>query len=328
MPLPFLAWAAIAAVGGMGAVGHAVARDDQKEAERIARRAKNTYESAKSSLMSAAKKAEGQLESLGRSKKEVYDTSMTRFMDSYERIQDIPDKNFPGMDELKNFRITPSDMIQLREMGSLYDGALSAGVGASTAAGFAALAANGSLSTVGSALMAGNIGGALTGIGGGALSATPLAVVAAPVMFFTALSASMKADENKEKARTMLAEAESKAETMKTDETFCHAVGERAEMFRGLLERLDLMFAPCVGRLENMVCRKAGYNPYSKICGYELNNNELALCAVTGSIAKAVKSVLEVPILSDSRKIHPKVDSTITKVSGSLPALMEGFNRV
>ena len=105
-------------------------------------------------------------------------------------------------------------------MGSLYDGALAASAGAAAGAVFAALAANGSLSTVGSALMAGNIGGALTGIGG-ALSATPLAVVAAPVMFFTALYASMKADE-----------------------TFGRAVGDRAEMFRGLLENLDVMFAP------------------------------------------------------------------------------------
>ena len=51
-----------------------------------------------------------QLDSLGRSQKEVYDTSMKRFMDSYERIHDLPDKNFPGMDELRNFRITPSDI--------------------------------------------------------------------------------------------------------------------------------------------------------------------------------------------------------------------------
>ena len=42
MPLPFLAWAVIAAVGGMGFVGHEVAKEDQEEAERIARRAKNT----------------------------------------------------------------------------------------------------------------------------------------------------------------------------------------------------------------------------------------------------------------------------------------------
>ncbi|MBQ7168298.1 MAG: hypothetical protein IJR63_00165 [Synergistaceae bacterium] len=327
MPLPFLAWAAIAAVGGMGAVGHAVARDDQKEAESIARRAKRTYDDAKSSLESAAIIAESRLESLGRSKKEVYDTSMKRFMRSFERIQDIPDKNFPGMDELRNFRITPSDMIQLREMGSLYDGAFAAGAGAAAGAGFAALAANGSLSAVGSALMAGNIGTALTGLGG-ALTATPLAVIGAPVMFFTALSASFKADENKEKARAMLAEAESKAEKMKTDETFCRAVGERADMFRGLLSRLNGMFAPCVDRLEDMVRSKTVYDPYRKISGYELSDNQLALCAVTGSLAGAVKSVLDVPILSGSREIHPRVDSTITRVSGKLPALVSNFKRV
>lgn len=277
--------------------------------------------------MSAVKKAEGPLESLGRSKKEVYDTSMKRFMDSYERIQDIPDKNFPGMDELRNFRIAPSDMIQLREMGSIYDAAFAAGVGAGIAVGFAALAANGSLSTVGSALMAGNIGGTLTGIGG-ALTATPLAAIAAPVMFFSALSASIKADENKEKARVMLAEAEEKAEKMKTNETFCRAVGERADMFASLLSGLDRMFAPCVGKLEAMVCGKAGYDPYRKISGYELSNDQLKLCAVTGSIAKAVKSVLEVPILSSSNKINPDADRTLNRVSNALPALVDGFGTV
>ena len=57
-------------------------------------------------------------------------------------------------------------------------------------------------------------------------------------------------------------------------------------------------------------------------------NDQLALCAVTGSIAKAVKSVLDVPILSDSRKIHPQVDSTITNVSSKLPALTDSFRAV
>lgn len=166
MPLPFLVWAAAAAVGGLGAVGHAVARDDQKEAERIAQRAKDTYESAKKSLETCIENMNQSLLSLGRSKKNVYDTSMTKFIRNYERIQDIPNKNFPGMDELRNFRITPEDMLQLRRMSSIYEGSLAAGAaGAGAAAGLMAIAANGSLTTVGGALMAGNIGTALTGIG-------------------------------------------------------------------------------------------------------------------------------------------------------------------
>ena len=68
---------------------------------------------------------------------------MRQSLVSFERIMNIPTRDFPGMDELRNFRITPEDMIQLREMGSIYDAAFEAGVGAGSAAGFAALAANG-----------------------------------------------------------------------------------------------------------------------------------------------------------------------------------------
>ena len=176
--------------------------------------------------------------------------------------------------------------------------------------------------------MAGNIGGALGTIGG-ALSATPLAVIGAPVMFFTALSASIKADENKEKARAMLAEAEAKAEKMKTDETFCRAVGERADMFRGLLEKLDVMFAPCVGRFEDIVRSKSVYNYGRKISCYELSNSEVAVCAVTTSLAGAVKAVLKTPILTrDNSNINPEANTTIREVSKALPAFADKVRTV
>ena len=327
MPLPFLVWAAAAAVGGLGAVGHAVARDDQKEAERIAKRAQDTYESAKKSLETCMGNMNQSLLSLGRSKKNVYDTSMTKFMRNYERIENIPNKNFPGMDELRNFRITPEDMIQLRRMSSIYEGSLAAGAGAGTAAGLMALAANGSLTTVGGALMTGSIGTALTGIG--SLAASPLAVVAAPVMFFTALSASFKADENKEKARLMLAEANEKAEKMKTNETLCRAIGERADMFDSLLVRLEGMFSQCAGKLEDLVFRKAGYDFSRKIQGYELNDSEVNLCFATASLAKAVMSVLNTPILTkDGTNVNPAADSTIDKLNNGLSALTASFIRV
>ena len=328
MPLPFLVWAAAAAVGGLGAVGHAVARDDQKEAERIAQRAKDTYESAKKSLETCMDNMNQSLLSLGRSKKNVYDTSMTKFIRNYERINNIPNKNFPGMDELRNFRITPEDMIQLRRMSSIYEGSLAAGAaGAGAAAGLMALAANGSLTTVGGALMTGSIGTALTGIG--SLAASPLAVVAAPVMFFTALSASFKADENKEKARLMLAEANEKAEKMKTNETLCRAIGERADMFDSLLVRLEGMFSQCAGKLEDLVFRKAGYDFSRKIQGYELNDSEVNLCFATASLAKAVMSVLNTPILTkDGTNVNPAADSTIDKLNNGLSALTASFIRV
>ena len=97
-----------------------------------------------------------------------------------------------------------------------------------------ALAASGSLSvvtgglaTAGTALMAGEVSAA-AGIAGSALSfgvaMTPLAAIAAPVILFTGISASMKADENLEKANTMYAQAEAASEKMKVSEMLCGAI--------------------------------------------------------------------------------------------------------
>lgn len=148
-------------------------------------------------------------------------------------------------------------------------------------------------------------------------------------MFFTALSASFKADENKEKARLMLAEANEKAEKMKTNETLCRAIGERADMFDTLLVRLDGMFSQCAGKLEDLVFRKAGYDFSRKIQGYELNDSEANLCFATASLAKAVMSVLNTPILTkDGTNVNPEAESTIRKVSNALPEFVDTFRRV
>ena len=110
------------------------------------------------------------------------------------------------------------------------------GVAAGAAVALAACGAlpiiTGELSLAGSALAAGEISSAV-GFAGSALSfgaaMTPLAAVAAPVMLFTGISASMKADENLEKANTMYAEAEVAVEKMKISETLCEAITEKSE---------------------------------------------------------------------------------------------------
>ena len=102
--------------------------------------------------------------------------------------------------------------------------------------------------------------GAAAGIAGSALSfgaaMTPLAAVAAPVLFFTALSASMKADENLEKAQTMYAQAEAASEKMKVSETLCAGISERSEMFYDVLHELDGMFLECVMLLHELCVKK------------------------------------------------------------------------
>ena len=123
-----------------------------------------------------------------------------------------------GLNEISYFTITPQDVIQLMEMSNIYKSAVTSGVAGAATGVAIALAANGSLALVGTlASFAGTfleIGG-LSAVGsaagavGSALSfgasMTPLSAVVAPVVLFTGLSASLKADENLEKARAMRA---------------------------------------------------------------------------------------------------------------------------
>ena len=90
------------------------------------------------------------------------------------------------------------------------------------------------------------------------LAMTPLAAIAAPVVLFTGISSSFKADENLEKAKTMYAEAEAAAEKMKISETLCTAISDRSKMFDGLLHELDDMFRDCTVLLEVMIYKKTG----------------------------------------------------------------------
>ncbi len=106
--------------------------------------------------------------------------------------------------------------MEIQKLDSAYTSAISTDA-VDTAAGAALLlAAGGSLpvlaegaSLAGTMLSIGEVGTAAS-IAGSAVGAAfaPLAAVAAPVVLFTGFTASMKADENLEKAQVMMSQAE------------------------------------------------------------------------------------------------------------------------
>ena len=166
---------------------------------------------------------------------------MHQFLVAYDKVKHISMENTVGINEISKFTIDEQGAIQLREMTNIYSASFASGATGVAAGAAVALAASGALPIVtgelalaGSALAAGEIGMA-AGFAGSALSfgaaMTPLAAVAAPVILFTGISASIKADENLEKANTMYAEAEAASEKMKVSEMLCGAISERADMF-------------------------------------------------------------------------------------------------
>lgn len=264
MPIPFLLAGLGVAAGVIGAGGHLSAKETNERAQRISENAQELYQSAKHSLEKAQNNTEKALLKLGYQKKNVLDSSMKQFLNSYDKIKHIQVTESAGLNEIANFSIDQQGAIQLREMTNIYSSSIKSGA----AGAVVALAASGSLTvvtgglaTAGSALLAGNVTAAAS-IARSALSfgvaMTPLATIVAPVVLFTGISASMKADENLEKANAMYAEAELASEKMKMSETLCNAISDRSEMFNNLLEELNGMFAECSGLLAGVVRKKEG----------------------------------------------------------------------
>lgn len=338
MPIPFLLGALGVVAGVVGAGGHLSAKETNERAQRISEEAKELYNDSKCSLERAQNNTEKALLKLGYQKKNVLDSSMKQFLDSYDKVKHIQVSKSIGVDEILNFSIDQQAAIELREMTDIYAGMVSSGTTGAAAGAVVALAASGSLSvvtgtlaTAGSALLAGEVTAA-AGIAGSALSfgaaMTPLAAVAAPVVLFTGISASMKADENLEKANAMYAEAEAASEKMKVSETLCVAISERSEMFNKLLVDLNGMFSECSALLTGVVKKKEGRIFKKKLTSTNFTEDELKLMAVTRSLAGAVKSVIDTPLLSEDGNIAYESEKIYNETIERLPDFSEAVTEV
>lgn len=338
MPIPFLLAGLGIAAGVIGAGGHLSAKETNEKAQRVSENAQELYNSAKRSLERAQNTTEKALLKLGYEKKNVLDSSMRQFLESYDKVKHIQVRESVGYNEISKFTIDQQGAIELREMTDIYSSTIKSGATGVAAGAVVALAASGSLTvvtgglaTAGTALMAGEVGAA-AGIAGSALSfgaaMTPLAAVAAPVILFTGISASMKADENLEKANTMYAEAEAASEKMKISETLCCAISDRSEMFDELLVDLNKMFAECSSLLAGVIRKKEGRVFKKKLKSDDFTEDDLKLIAVTRSLAGAVKAVIDTPILSKDGNISYESENVYDETVEKLPNLNQAVVEV
>lgn len=303
MPIPFIiAGLAAGFVGTLGVVGHEVAIETNEKAQKVAKDAQNLYDETKASLEQSHKKMEQSLLNLGYSKKDVLDSSMKQFLVAYERVKDVKFKESNGLDELSKFSLGKQDIIQIQEMSNIYKSACSSAVAGAATGTMIALAINGSLpivagtlSTAGTALATGLTTTALSF----ASTMTPLTVIAAPVLFFTAFSSSIKADENLEKAEKMYAEAEAAAEEMKTKKTLCKAISDRSEMFNDLLKEVNEKFSYYTELFDDITRKKMYKKNFTK--------KELELMSATRALAGVVKAIIDTPILNKNGNLNNDV---------------------
>lgn len=324
MPIPIILAGLGVAAGVIGAGGHISAKQTNERAQKVMEDAQNLYSNAKYSLEKEKKKTEEALVRLGHSKKYVLDTSMKQFLDSFEKIKKVKVKEWTGINEKSKFIIDEKKVMQIREMTNIYEAAFASSTTGAVTGAAIALATSGTLSIVtgelalaSSAVMAGEIGAA-AGFAGSALSVgasmTPLVAVAAPVVLFTGISASIKADENLEKAMTTYAEAEAASEKMKVSKMLCRAISEKTEMFENLLMSLNKIFAESSGILAGLVKKKEGMVFKKKLSGEDFTEEELKLIHLTWTLADTIKQVIETPILTKEGEISHEAEQSYKNI--------------
>lgn len=307
MPLPFLLLGAGFAVSGVGLSGHSQAKKKNESATRKIREAQELYDSSKEKLEREQEITKEALCKLGRAKKETLDGSLRRFWRVYKRFNLFKVNPSEGLNECSKLSISPQERRELEELSDVYATAIS--TGAATTGALMAFGASGTLPVVGTEAALATIGGGAltTGIGTGVLLApviTPLAIVAPPAIFISGIAASMKADENLEKAREALAEAKVASEKMKISRMLCEAITERTNMFYELLIMLETVLENFTGKMEELLIdlKLDGCNTV-KVDEEDLTDEEAGMVAAAGSLAHSIKQIIDTPILTEKGEL-------------------------
>lgn len=316
MPIPFLALGAIGAAalfGGANTIGAVVNQHDANETNKEAQRiANNAVERANKCRTNSG----NEITALGETKIYVLNRSVIKFIDSFEKLKNVElDDSTEGMEELKKFAVDQQSFTDLRELGNM---ASSIAAGAASGATLGAVTAFGAysavklLGTAGTGIAINALGGAaatnatLAFLGGGTLAAGGLGMaggtmvlgglVAAPALAVFGAIANSKASANRDSAYANLAEARKYEEEMKTIQMLCKAIYMRAAMYNRVLLRLNALLEPQVENLEALITEHGtDFSAYTKE-----QKKSVAVCAAT---VKAVKTVLDTPLLTEDGKL-------------------------
>jgi len=316
MPLPLIPIIIGGAAALAGIFETIKAGVDGKKAKDINASANRVYSNAKDSLELSRKASYSALEALGEKKLYMLDKSISRFITSFEKLKNVQLKDSAGLNELNKFSLDKQSINELKEMGgfasSILGGAAAGALGGALAAfgAYSGVMMFGAAST-GTAIAA--LSGAaatnatLAFLGGGALAAGGLGMaggmvvlgglVAGPALAIFGFIADAKAKAELDKAKSNLAEAKKIEAELNTAAVLCNGIRRRSYMFYRLLICLDALFFPLIFGMEKIISKKKG-NDWNNFGKKEKNT-----IAASASIAKAIKTILDTPILTEKGEL-------------------------
>lgn len=333
MALPLLFIGVAAATGSFGVGSTVKASLDVNKAKHINRSANEIVQNSTDWLNAQRMACGRSLQQLGEEKLYVLSSTVSEFLDTFQKIKNVDFRDSEGLEELKKLHVDETDFVEMRSLVN-FAGSIAGGAVAGTAGGalvaFGAYGAAQALAAASTGTAIASLSGAaatnatLAFFGGGSLAAGGLGVaggtmvlgglVAGPALMVLGLAAGNAAKKNLEKAYTNRSEAIQIASQMKTAGLQCETIRRRTYMFYNLLARLDTYFLPLIYRMEEIVEKEGeDYRGYAAV-----SKKTIASCA---SVAVSVKSVLDTPLLTDDGLLTEESAGTASNIEGFLNSL-------
>lgn len=315
MPLPFILGAVAAAAAVTGVAKGIDAKQKNNKAKEVNREAQSIYDCARSDADRARKDANRSLEWLGRKKLDILQYDMKRFVVLWDQIHHIEFNSY-DTNELKGIKGSKDDFVKMKELSEFAISMAAGAVGGAVAGGLTALGAYGTAMTLGAASTGTAIsvlsGAAATNatlafLGGGSLAAGGLGIaggtmvlgglVAGPALAVLGFTMNAKAEKNLDNSYSNLAKARQIAEELSVVVTGCKKIKERSDMFVDLLNRLKPLLSSYNRQLERIISVEGTDFRY-----YSINSKNVV--AGSWAVAKAIKSVIDTPILKKDGAIN------------------------
>lgn len=326
MPLPLLFIGLGAATAAAGVGKTVKAGMDNSKAKSINENANRRIESRSNKLDGARKQCGSALEHLGKEKISILNTSVKKFLDSFEKLKNVDFADSQGLNELNNLHIDSNVFAELKEMesfaSSLAGGAV-AGVAGGAFAAFGAYSAATTFATASTGTAIASLSGiaaksaTLAFFGGGSLAAQGLGVaggtavlgglVAGPALLVMGLVTGAKASKNLDHAYANDAKADEICEQLQAATDQCKAIRRRTYMLYTLLARLDTYFLPLIYQLEEVIDKEG--TDYST---FTSDARKTVVASV--SVAATVKAVLDTAILTEEGSLTEESEMTVQDV--------------
>lgn len=264
---------------------------------------------SKKSINSSREACGEALQHLGTKKAHIMDNGVKNFLELFGQLKSIDFRDTKGRDELSKFRLDEQDVRRLHEMSNL--ASLQAD-GTFTALGRGALAAYGTATVTSATLTFLGLGGAL-GATGGAGAVVLGGLVTLPALMVLGVVLESNGIKNVNNAFSNLSQAQKFREEMRTAASLCNGIRKRANMFEILLMRLNVLLSEANNGMRQAI------NTYGTDYR-KFSDNAKKTVAMSASLAKAVKTILDTPILTEDGKLTPESLTAANSVRAALPA--------